>query len=254
MSYTVNRMVLDLSHHNTIESWSAIVSAGIAGIIHKASEGDYNTDDTYTERRSAALANGLEWGAYHFGTNDQVGAQVDLFLEAAKPDADTLICLDWEPYGDKTMSTEQAREWIAEVEERLGRPGECVIYSGNLAKEELGNEVDEFFGSRRLWLAHYSSDPSVQASWDEFWLWQYSDGVAGPDPHGCPGVSGAVDTNSYDGSKGQLVAQWASGESGLEPARPSEPAPEPEPEATETITITITVKAPAGVKIAVNTG
>lgn len=210
MSETVKRMVLDISHHNTVTSWNDIVRAGIVGIIHKATEGTYMTDDEYEGRREAANEAGLKWGAYHFATNNPVVEQADLFLRFADPEQQDMIVLDWEPYGDNTMTKDQAREWIELVERRLDRPGEVVIYSGNLAKEEL-NDDDVFFGERRLWLAHYSSSPSVASPWSDYWLWQYSDGAAGPSPHGCPGVSGAVDTNSFQGTATELREQWASG-------------------------------------------
>jgi GH25 family lysozyme M1 (1,4-beta-N-acetylmuramidase) len=226
---TPKRMALDLSHHNSITDFDAMADSGIVGIIHKASEGDYMTDDKYAGRRNGCREHGLMWGAYHFATNDDVDAQVDLFLRAADPDDDTMMVLDWEPYGDKQMTKAQAREFIEKLEERTGRPGEVVIYSGNLAKEELDSN-DTFFGERRLWLAHYSSSPSAAPPWSDYWLWQYSDGAAGPSPKGCPGVSGEVDTNSFDGSAEQLRAEWASGE--------PRPMPEPKP-ARVIITITI---------------
>lgn len=235
MGHPIRRMVLDLSHHNTVTDWNAVVDAGIYGIIHKATEGDYMDDDTYASRRKAATNAGLLWGAYHFGTNSPVEEQVDLFLRHADPDVGTLVCLDWEPYGAKQMSKAQAREWIELVEGTLGRPGSVVIYSGNLAKEQLSSS-DVFFGERRLWLAHYSSTPKVEPPWEKFWLWQYSDGAAGPGPHGCPGCSGHVDTNSYDKSAADLVVEWADGST-------TEPSDE--------LVVRIIVSAPPGVKVVV---
>src|SRR5262249_45257299 len=215
MAHPVHRMVLDISHHNTVTDWQAVRNAGIVGIIHKASEGTYMTDDDYKDRRREAGAAGLLWGAYHFATDDNVAGQVDLFIRMADPTKADLICLDWEPYGSNTMSAAQVREFVELVEERLGRPGECVIYSGNQAKEQL-HANDHWAGERRLWLAHYSSSPTCEPPWDHFWLWQYSDGNAGPGPQGCPGVTGDVDTNSFDGTPAELRAQWAGGIGGIE--------------------------------------
>jgi lysozyme len=118
---------------------------------------------------------------------------------------DWLFCLDWEDNADKTMSKAKAREWIEIVESALGRPGQCVIYSGNAANEKVGSKADPFFGARRLWLAQYGSTPKCQASWSTWWLWQYSgDGRVA-------GVDSACDVNIYDGPIDQLVAEWSGG-------------------------------------------
>lgn len=224
---TIVRKVLDISHHNDVTSWMSIVGAGIVGIIHKATEGTSYIDDQYAVRRELALKAGLLWGAYHFANGSNVQAQVDHFLEVVGIDDQTLYALDWEddPNGN-TMSADQAREFLELIGARIGQ-GRCVIYSGNTAKQELGSKNDPFFGSHRLWLAQYaSSGITVQASWDDCWLWQYSDGSSGPTPHGCPGVSGAVDTNSYTEGDDELRATWSgAGEAPPEPIPP--PAPRP---------------------------
>jgi lysozyme len=122
---------------------------------------------------------GLLWGAYHFANGSDVEAQLDHFLDVVGIDNETLYALDWEedPNGN-TMSIYEPREFLQLLENRTGRKG--VIYSGNVAKEALGSDVDEFFGAHRLWLPQYSSSPVVHPSWDDYWLWQYSDGNYGP--------------------------------------------------------------------------
>jgi len=88
-----------------------------------------------------------------------------------------------------------------------------VIYGGGLLKEELGNTKDAFFGSHRLWLAQYGNHPVVQASWSNFWLWQYTDGEDGPDDKtvsGIPGDSkGRLDCDHFAGSAELLAREWA---------------------------------------------
>lgn len=205
---TPNRKVLDLSHYNTVTSWQQVKDAGIIGIIHKASEGASYVDDHYSAAKSEALAHGLLWGAYHFGNGSNVDAQLDNFLRVAGVDDQTLYALDWEddPHGN-TMGIPLVTWFLANIELRTGRKG--VLYSGNTVKTALRSTDSKFFGSHRLWLAQYSSAPVAQASWDSIWLWQYSDGVNGPQPHGCPGVTGDVDTNSWSGTDQELKDQWA---------------------------------------------
>lgn len=215
------RKVLDISHHNEVTDWDAVKAAGIRGIIHKATEGIGYTDPNYQLVRADALSHGLLWGAYHFATDSDPEGQADFFLNETGVDDAMLYCLDWEDYGSDTMSESQARTFMQEIDYRTGAD-RCVLYSGNTAKDALGADEDDFFGRHRYWLAQYGSNPVEQPSWDSWWLWQYSDGEVGPAPQGCPGVNGAVDTNSWEGTDAELAAQW----SGLTP-RPPRPGPRP---------------------------
>lgn len=243
---TINRKVIDLSHWNTVNDLSAVKNAGIVGVIHKATEGNYYKDDKYNGRKNGFLELGLKWGAYHFGNSGNVAAQVDYFLNFVGIDDSTLYALDWEndPNGH-TMSLSQAKEFMQRVDDRVGE-NRCVLYSGNTAKEALGNSVDAFMGAHRLWLAQYSSTPSWQRSWQNFWIWQYSDGANGPQPHNCPGCQNPTDTNSWSGSDEELRAQW-SGKAGAPPVE-EVPPPDTSPQPTETVNIT----ASAGVTITIN--
>jgi GH25 family lysozyme M1 (1,4-beta-N-acetylmuramidase) len=155
----------------------------------------------------------LLWGAYHWGTAAPAAAQVDNFLAAAQPDERTLVALDFEDTPGNQMTLAGAREFLELIEEKLGR--KAVIYSANTIKSALGSQRDSFFGSHRLWLAQYGSTPSVQASWDGYWLWQFTEGKAS-DPRrrrvpGIPGNSdGEVDCNYYPSTPEQLETEWAS--------------------------------------------
>jgi lysozyme len=231
-------MVIDLSHWDPADDYEAVKAEGIVGVIYKASEGQTYTDPTYVAQQRAAKAAGLKWGSYHFADASSVSGQIDNYLRFAAPDPDELFCCDWEdnPTGNGRMSVADCKTWITEVERALGREGQCVIYSGNTAKEQLGDKVDTFFGSRRLWLAQYSSTPAWQKSWHGFWLWQFTDGEYGPTPHAIDGV-GPCDVNSYnDGTPEQLVAEWATGSEDQPPA----PAPD-QP------VVNVLINAPPGV-------
>lgn len=217
----IHPMVADLSHWDPAHDYGDVAADGIVGIIYKATEGQSYTDDTYVAQQHAAKAAGLKWGSYHFADGSNVAGQIDNYLRFAAPDPDELFCLDWEdnPTGNGMMSVENVKTWISEVEHALRREGECVIYSGNTAKEQLGNAIDHFLGARRLWLAQYATTPSWQISWDNYWLWQFTDGVYGPPPHSVEGV-GPCDINSYDGDVRDLVAEWATGDADDQPAPP----------------------------------
>jgi lysozyme len=240
----INPIVIDLSHYDGPGTdYVKAKAAGVVGVIYKASQAASYQDPTYNAERTKALKAGLKWGAYHFGEKGNVQGQVANFVQTAQVDPDSLFCLDFEPYDSNTMSLDEAKQWITDVENQLGRTGECVIYSGNQIKEDLGNKVDTFFGSRRLWLAQYGSNPTVQASWQTFWLWQYTGDGSGPAPHTIDGCNKPIDISSYQGSSDQLAAEWASGQVG--------PVPPPPPPPPSDLIVTISINAPPGVQVKV---
>jgi lysozyme len=218
----INRMVVDIYRGDEVTSFADARAAGIVGVIHKATQGAGSVDEAYVQRRQPAVDAGMLWGAYHFGSNDDVVAQVKNFLGAAEPDENTLVALDYEPLVvkdrktgekiDKTMTLDQARDFMSRIAKQLGR--KPILYSGHLIKDQLGNSIDPFFGSHRLWLAQYGPVPRVQKSWKKQWLWQYTDGEVGPDPKQVPGIpgdpKGRVDCDSYEGTEQQLKDEWAS--------------------------------------------
>jgi lysozyme len=241
MTYTIKPMVVDLSHYDSASNYNDVVKAGICGCIYKATQGVNYTDPTYVQQQHAAKTAGLLWGAYHFADSSNVNDQINNFMQFACPDPDELFCLDWEDNGGNTMSIDNVKAWIDGVESALGRPEQCVIYSGNTAKEALGSSKDDFLGARRLWLCQYGSTPTVQQSWDKYWLWQYTDGSTGPTPHTISGV-GACDINSYDGAKDQLTKEWATGSS-------TPPPPPPSPVISSTVQILVGVPPGVDIKI-----
>lgn len=186
----------------------AVAGAGYVAVIHKASEGTGHVDALYAIRRPFAIKAGLLWGAYHYyhgGGADEA----DFFLSCAKPDATTLVALDWESLADGSApSASSARAFCERIEDKLGRMP--VIYSGNIAKEKIDGN-DPYFGKHRLWLAQYSRTWTVQESWQTPWLWQNNGDGFGPGPHTVPGIVGNVDNNTIVNPMAvdELKAQWA---------------------------------------------
>ena len=236
----INPLVVDLSHHNDVADFGKVKASGIAGIIHKATEGTGYIDDKYAGRKKGFLEIGLLWGAYHFAHPGNVQSQVNHFLKTAGVDGETLYALDWEASSSGTMDENDAEEFCRLVEEQTNR--QCVIYSGNAAKEEISGE-NAYLGEHRLWLAQYGSSPTPQQSWNDWWLWQYSDGEVGPSPHGCPGVTGYVDTNSYEEDEAQLRAEWSGTGVSIRPPSP--------PVAARKKIVPIRIYQPSGVKVVV---
>jgi lysozyme len=219
-------LVIDLSHWNTVTSWSKVKGAGIMGVIHKATEGSSYVDDTYHERKKAAQAEGLLWGAYHFLRPGNMEAQVDHFIDTVGP-----IDIYAADHEDPGVSLDDLKVFLNRIEAATGISP--VIYSGHVIKEQVGSSNDPELAQYRLWLAQYSSSPSWPTKiWPKWWLWQHTD------QGDCPGIEGDTDLNQYDGTAQQLVDDWVG----------AEPVPEPEPEMAQ-VTVTISVIGNATVKV-----
>jgi GH25 family lysozyme M1 (1,4-beta-N-acetylmuramidase) len=210
----INFRVVDVYHGDSVTSFQQAADAGLWAIIHKATTGATGHDSAYAARRPAALAAGLLWGAYHWGTAANVDDQITNFIHIAQPDANTLVALDFEATPGNQMTLEMAKEFLMKIEQRLGR--KAVLYGGGLLKTSLGHTIDPFLGSHRLWLAHYNKNPICPATWNEYWLWQYTDNKNDLDlqPSSIPGIpgnlAGDLDCDSYDKTRQQLKNEWAS--------------------------------------------
>ena len=143
-------IVADLSHHKwdhgIVPDFKAAKTSGTIGVIYKASEGSTYQDPTYDKSRILAKNAGMLWGAYHFGTAANVKGQVENFLKSAKPDEQTLICLDFElneSSRKNTITKEIAVEFLHEVTKRLGRKPK--LYTGPFMYDLFGKSiVNEF--------------------------------------------------------------------------------------------------------------
>jgi lysozyme len=170
-------VVIDLSHYNTIRSFKKIKESGILGIIHKVTEGRTVVDAKYRSRRQLVLAEGLMWGAYHFGTKGNVAVQVDHFLDTFRPDKKYLLVLDFEPNGKtNTMTLSDAEDFVTRVRQKTGRyPG---LYSGQaFLREKVGGNTATILKECFLWIARYSDQLLVvPPAWKTFTFWQYTDG------------------------------------------------------------------------------
>ena len=240
----INPLVVDLSHWDPASDYAEVKRSGVVGVIFKSTEGTSYRDPTYVAQRDAAKAAGLLWGSYHFADGSNIDKQVRNYLEYTDPRSDELICLDWEdnPSGSK-MALSGVKRWIDTVEDLLQRPNQCVLYSGNTAKEALGNTVDEFLAKHRLWVCQYASEPEWQASWEHYWLWQFTDGEYGPQPHTVPGI-GPCDINHYDNTAYRLITEWATGANDVAGRPPPDIIQNP-------AVVTVTIAAPPGVKVKV---
>lgn len=189
--------VIDLSHHNEVDSFEAIRGDGILAVILKATEGTSYTDDQYADRRALALAAGLALSSYHFLRHTDVQLQMDHFLGVVAPVRGERVCIDHE--ADATLD-----DLIGAVRAlRRADPFlEITVYSGHLIKEQTQG-LEPFVQTRTsLWVAQYEvASPSwPQNIWPVWSLWQYTQEGR------VDGVNGPVDLNHFNGSDEQLLA------------------------------------------------
>lgn len=198
-------VVIDLSHFNTVTSFSAIKAGGIVGVLHKATQGTGWMDPTYVSRKQEALDAGLWWGAYHFGTNADGAAQAQYFLSKVNPGPNDLLALDFEENPSSQMTIAQAEQFVTEVFNKTGRyPG---FYSDALAGKLMGNNPSSILANCWFWRAQYGgTSPSVPSTWQTWTMWQYtSSGTVS-------GITGSCDRSTFNGSIDGLSHLWGYGQ------------------------------------------
>jgi lysozyme len=104
------------------------------------------------------------------------------------------------------MSLDQALAFLTAVQNQTGR--QPVLYTGAFLTDVAGAAAIPSLAPYRVWWARYAGTPHLHATWPNFWLWQYSDGVNGPDDRVVDGAS-PCDCNTFIGSEADLRANWA---------------------------------------------
>lgn len=209
----LNPMVVDLSHHNYDDNgrtynFEQAKKWGVRGVIYKATEGTTYKDPTYDLARTLATKAGLLWGAYHYLKPGDAYKQAKHFLDTAKSEAGTLMVLDFEHAG---CSVALAESFIRSLEAMIKRRAMLYTYD-SFIKELLGNQVQPYLKDCRLWIAKYGTEPTCQATWDNYWLWQFTGDGQGPTPHNVPGLGEKIDINHWPGTYDDLVDQWSHGD------------------------------------------
>jgi hypothetical protein len=207
--------------------FARVKAAGIAFLLHKASEGLTGVDSRYQARR-AAWMDGIpvsvtdldgtilqltpRFAAYHFFHGQDPEGEAQHFLDTARlqPGEDAVV--DWEQVGTSGYqpTADAVDAFCKVVENALGFP--IIVYSGNVAKQQLKGK-DPRFANRRLWLASYGSNFTVQETWQFPWLWQDDGDKYGPGPNTIPGIDGYCDNSTIVAPMTikDLYAQWGGG-------------------------------------------
>jgi lysozyme len=190
--------VLDLSHYQSVANLDGMKSAGIVGVIHKATEGTSYVDPKYAPRRKWFLENGFAFASYHFLNVRAVEAQMQHYLDVAAPEQGEVVIVDYEADGLVLDDLKQAVSALR----ALAPNNPICVYGGSLLEEHIGSAKIPWLADTTLWTAEYTTRDAPKwptGTWPKWSLWQYSDGKAGGSPHDLAGVS-QVDCNGFNGS------------------------------------------------------
>lgn len=174
-------------------------------MIHKATEGIKYSDPRYIARQMEAEKKGLLWGAYHFGTDTNGVIQANHFLNQIGNTSNTLLVLDVEPHNKKIMSQQQVEDFIRTVQNKTGKL--VMIYGSYYILNKYYLFLKK---SNPLWIALYKKSIKIPSGWNNWVLWQYTDGKRGLEPHKIEGV-GVCDRDKFNGSVDELHQFWLNG-------------------------------------------
>ncbi|UPA54489.1 glycoside hydrolase family 25 protein [Wolbachia pipientis] len=197
-------VIIDLSHWEKNVDFKLAKEDGIIAVIHKATQGVKYIDPKYVERRKAAEVEGLLWGSFHFGVGEKKGKdQADHFLEVVGETKDTILILDLEEnQNGQNMSSKEVEDFVEEILKVTGRYP--LIYGSKCFLERISTPI---LTKCPLWIARWGEKPVLPKGWNDWILWQYTDGNEGPEPHEVSGI-GKCDRNKFNGTLKELREFW----------------------------------------------
>ncbi len=229
---------IDVSYYETSINWTAAKAGGIQFAFIRVSDGTGFHDPKFAPYWAAAKSAGIIRGAYQFfRPNQDPIAQADLLIAAlggSYAPGDLAPTIDVEVTGGLGPSAlaSKVQQWVSHVKAKLGV--DPIIYTGMYFwRDQVGGLAT--YKTNPLWVAQYASlCPDLPAPWTRWAFWQNS-GTGS-----APGVSGAVDTNYFNGSLADLQA-LANGMASTNP-----PPPPPPPPASTCMSATLDRSVPEG--------
>ncbi len=196
---------VDVSTYQGSVNWASAKSAGIVFGIARMSDGLNYPDNEFAANWKNMKAQGIVRGVYQFFEPAQDPTQQANMLLNAVNSAGGFIpedlppVMDIEVTGGQSPSTIQAhmQTWLNVIEKAVGR--KPIIYTAAFMSSNIGSG----FGSYPLWVANWGvSCPTMPSGWTAWKFWQNADNGS------VSGISGAVDTDEFNGSLTDLKA-WA---------------------------------------------
>ncbi len=189
---------LDISAHNGIVRFDSVAAAGIDFVYLKASEGVSFRDQNFIRNYDNARKSGLKVGAYHFFRFDCDGAMQSVnFLSAINDRSFALpLAIDVEEWRNAPgQTTDIIRERLTTMMALLQAQGyKIVVYTNKQGHARFVREGLPNGKTPDVWICSFTNQPLAHEPWR---LWQHS--------HigHIPGVKGAVDLNTFNGSRHQ---------------------------------------------------
>lgn len=192
---------IDVSYYQGNVDWVKVKAAGQSFAFARVSDGIDYPDTKFAQNWPAMKQAGVVRGLYQFfRPAKDVTAQVNLL--ATKLDAagglqpgDLPPVLDLESDGGLPAATvvARAKAWLDQVEQKYGiKP---IIYTAAFMSNVIGTN----FSGYTLWVANYKTTcPTMPSGWTDWEFWQDSDTGK------VDGVTGAVDTNFFNGALATL--------------------------------------------------
>lgn len=194
---------VDVSSYQGTVNWTQIKGAGRTFAFVRISDGLNSIDSKFATNWPAMKAAGVVRGSYQFFRPSQDPAlQAQLVLDklaaagGLKP-GDLPPVLDLESADGLAGSVvvAKAKIWLKTIEEKLDvKP---LIYTAAFMSDVIGTG----FGGYTLWVANYGTTcPTMPSGWTDWQFWQNADNGK------VAGISGAVDTDFFNGTLPQLQA------------------------------------------------
>jgi GH25 family lysozyme M1 (1,4-beta-N-acetylmuramidase) len=210
MFYTM----VDLSHWDPladVDPVAAFATAGKYGITKialKATQGTDYLDPNFNARRAAAAALGIGVCAYAFLDAAPAAAQAAWFLQQLGPLDGIELAIDCESNtgADGTVTIPIAADVSQAIADTVGFPP--IYYGTRYGPDGNGGGLPNAVLARTpLWLAAWSAMPVCPDGWDEWLLWQSTDGMLGRDALPVPGL-GVVDRSYIAASSLDAIDTW----------------------------------------------
>lgn len=199
---------VDVSHNNGPIDWPSVGRSDVKFAYAKATEGRGHEDPAFERNWSEMAKAKLYRGAYHFARPGTAARpQADFFAamvgELGPGDLPPALDLEAQDGQDAAQLLDWTLAFVARIDALLGR--KCVIYTGRLWRETMGNPMAVTLAEHPLWTARYGSQPPVvPATWHKWDIWQFTNGING-DARIIPGIRGSVDCDWFNGDAKALA-------------------------------------------------